>query len=191
MTGNDDLPKQELLIKLLRMTESHSDGEALTALRKANAFLKSAGWDWEKLINSKIKIIEDPFKNLGVPQGGVGRRPQATQAAPSTPPYAARPAPPPPQPPPVVKRAAWPLGINPNKFSGWCYCCGLEVLANAGVIFKPFQYNSAAPDDWKVACFDCNGTSTRPGATVTSYAANRRRGTTAKGKPKPSVTDLS
>lgn len=184
----DQLPKQELLIKLLRMTESDNDGEALTALRKANAFMRSAGWDWEKLVNAKIKIIEDPFKNLGVPPGG-GRPMSAPgfKQAPQTPP----PPPPPPPPQPAVKKTSWPLGIQPNRFSGWCWCCGIEVLANAGLIFKPYEYNSQAPDDWKVACVNCNGTKTSPGATVQSYSANRRRSVNKKGAFKPSVTDLS
>jgi hypothetical protein len=193
-----DLPKQELLIKLLRMTESDNDGEALTALRKANRFMKDAGWDWEKLVNSKIKIIEDPFKNLGTPPGGTkmgapgfARPSQPTAAPRPQAPPRPTPTPPPPPPQPAARKASWPLGIDPNRFSGWCYCCGFEVLANVGVIFKPYQYNSQAPNDWKVACLSCNGTKSTPGATVNAYSANRRRGMTAKGKPKPAVSDLS
>jgi hypothetical protein len=179
-----DIPKQELLIKLLRMTESDNDAESLSALRKANTLLRNAGWDWERLINGKIRIIEDPFKNLGQPQAGrTYTSATATQAPPP------RPAPPPPQ--PAAHKTSWPLGINPNRFAGFCYCCGAEVLSTAGVIFKPYQYNTNAPDDWKVACLSCNGTSTRSGATVTSYAASRMRSTNSKGKPKPFVSDLS
>jgi hypothetical protein len=171
-----NIPKQELLIKLLRMTESDNDPEALTALRKVNAFMRSVGWDWERLINAKIRIIEDPFKGLSTPPGG-----RAT-VRPSAPP---RPAAAPSPPPPTAK-TTWPLGITPNRFAGHCYCCGVEVHANAGLIFRPSQYHSAAPSDWKVACVDCN---TR--AIVVSYAAARRRSTTSKGKAKPFVTDLS
>src|SRR5882672_7473149 len=139
MADNDrDLPKQELLIKLLRMTTSDNDGEALTALRKANAFLNAAGWDWERLIHGKIRIIEDPFKNLGTP---------------------------------------------PNRFAGFCYCCGDECVANAGLIFKPSQYNSQASNDWKIACTSCNVS-----AHVASFAAARKR--PARGS-RPFVTDLS
>jgi hypothetical protein len=185
--ADNDIPKQELLIKLLRMTESDNDGETLTAIRKANAFMRSAGWDWEKLVNAKIRIIEDPFKNLGVPQGG-GMRNQKTPA-PHPAQYAnPQPAasPPPPPPPPPVSKTTWPLGIQPNRFSGWCYCCGFEVLTNAGVIFKPNQYHAQASADWKVACLKCNQS-----ATVNAYAANRQRQTNSKGKPKPAVSDLS
>jgi hypothetical protein len=183
-----DIPKQELLIKLLRMTESDNDGEALTALRKANAFMRAAGWDWEKLVNAKIKIIEDPFKNLGVP--AAGSRPMSApgfKAAPQ--PAATQPRPqynPPPPPPPPTSKTTWPLGIQPNKFSGWCYCCGYEVLANAGVIFRPNQFHSSAPADWKVACTACNTS-----ATVSQYSANRRRTVNKKGATKPFVSDLS
>jgi len=55
---SEDLPKQELLIKLLKMSTSPNDGEALIAVRKANELLKSAGWDWEKLVNGKIKVVQ-------------------------------------------------------------------------------------------------------------------------------------
>jgi hypothetical protein len=57
----EELPKQELLIKLLKMTTSDNDGESLTALRKANEFLKTAGWDWEKLVRGRITVIADPL----------------------------------------------------------------------------------------------------------------------------------
>jgi hypothetical protein len=176
--NTDKLPKQELLIKLLRMTESDNDAESLTALRKVNAFMKSAGWDWERLINSKIRIVEDPFKNLGQPQSGPSKGPIPTQAP--------RPAAAAPQPAQPTTKKAWPLGIQPNRFSGWCYCCGLEVLANAGVIFRPNQFHSLAPADWRVACTLCNTT-----AIVTAYAANRRRTSSKRGGSKPFVSDLS
>jgi hypothetical protein len=184
MTTDNTIPKQELLIKLLRMTESDNDGEALAALRKANAFMRSAGWDWEKLVNSKIRIIEDPFKNLGMPTGG-----NTVRQTPAPPPRQPQSAPPPAQPP--AAKTTWPLGINPNKFAAFCYCCGVEVLANAGIIFKPYTFNTRATNDWKVACLPCNGSKTSSGAVVMTYAASRQRQTTNKGKPKPFVSDLS
>ena len=172
------------MIKLLRMTESDNDGEALTALRKANAFLRSAGWDWEKLVNSKIKIIEDPFKNLGTPPGGNKM---------SAPGFNQPMQPPPPRqpPPPPTQKKSWPLGIAPNRFAGWCYCCGVEVVANAGVIFKPYEYHAQAVNDWRVACFLCNGTQTSPGALVRNYPSPRRASVNKRGKVKPAVGDLS
>lgn len=39
------------LVRILRMTESSSDGEALNALRAANAMLKSDGKTWEDVIH--------------------------------------------------------------------------------------------------------------------------------------------
>src|SRR5580765_1397679 len=155
-----DVPKQELLLKLLKMTTNDNDPEALAALRKANTLLKSAGWDWDMLIHAKIRIIEDPFKNLGVPAAA---RPTMSAAASPSPTGSVPPRPP-------VQKTTWPLGINPNRFAGWCYCCGIEVVANAGIIFKPHQYHSAAVDDWKVSCVSCNTT-----ATILSHAAQRQR----------------
>jgi len=181
MTDSTDtnVPKQELLLKLLKMTTSDNDGEALTALRKANALLRSAGWDWDKLIHAKIRIAADPFAGLGHPPSGSGRA--GTMGVPTQ-----RPAPPPPPPRPTVK-TSWPLGITPNKFAGHCYCCGSEVVANTGVIFRPNTFHSSASSDWKVACIPCNGSAVRNGALVGQYAASRVRGT----RKKPLVGDLA
>ena len=179
MTDDAQLPKQELLIKLLRMTTSDNDGEALTALRKANALLRSAGWDWEKLINAKIRVVANPFS------GGLREPPRSTpvngSGSPPPPPQWTKSAPPPPPPPPPVSKTTWPIGINPNRFPAPCYCCGIEVVANAGVIFRPNKYHSRAPSDWKVACTTCNTT-----ATISSYPAApiRRKG-------KRNVSDLA
>lgn len=178
---SDTLPKQELLLKLLKMTTSDNDGEALTAIRKANALLSASAWDWDQLIHSKIRIIEDPFKNLGVP-ATAGTNGSGQSHRPYTPP---RPAQAPPVQPP--KRTTWPLGIQPNRYVGFCYCCGNEVVTNAGFIFKPILHNAQASSDWKVTCATCNGTNTMPGASISSYAASRQRST----KRKPYVSDLS
>lgn len=84
---SENLPKQELLVKLLGMTTSSNDGEALTAIRKANDLLRSAGWDWQKLIAGKIRVVADPFATAATPPTGNG--------------YASQSAPPPPQPAPA------------------------------------------------------------------------------------------
>jgi hypothetical protein len=170
----DQPPKQELLLKLLKMTTSPNDGEALTALRKANSLLTQVGWDWDKLIHSKIRIAADPFANLGTPfkgHGNVGTNAGRPHAAPSAP-----------LPPRPTIKTTWPLGITPNKFAGFCYCCGYEVTATIGFVFRPNSYNSAASSDWKVACQSCNTT-----ALVGQYAASRQRGTFKK----PLVGDLA
>lgn len=56
-----------LLCKLLKMTTSNNDGEALVAIRKANEQLAKVGGDWEKLFFGKVTVIADPFENLRKP----------------------------------------------------------------------------------------------------------------------------
>src|SRR5258708_8942095 len=84
-----ELPKQDLLLKLLGMTTSASDNEALMAIRRANEFLARAGWTWEMLIREKIKIIENPFNGINDPT----RRPK-NDHHPITPPKPKPPKPP-------------------------------------------------------------------------------------------------
>lgn len=69
----------DLLIKLLKMTTSSHDGEALVACRKANEILKKFGGDWDALLRGKVTIIEDPFVNVKAPDV----RPQAPPPAPA------------------------------------------------------------------------------------------------------------
>jgi hypothetical protein len=189
---SEDLPKQELLIKLLKMTTSSNDGEAVIAVRKANDLLKSAGWDWEKLIHGKIKVIEDPFKSVDVPYNNSRARPappappsrtpqpphRTPQAPPSQPPPIRPAAPPPPQRRPV---------INSNKsniYAGWCFCCGDAVLQNQGFIFDPSAHNSRARSKWQIACKSCNASVY---ANVGSAAAPRQR---PLGNVAPSLNDI-
>lgn len=73
MTDNgEEIPRHELLIKIMGMTTAENDNQALVALRKANALMREAGWDWERLLRNKIKVVENPFagKNPfeGLPQ---------------------------------------------------------------------------------------------------------------------------
>lgn len=56
----------EIFIKLMMMAQSPNDGEALTALRKANAKLASINRNWEELLRGKVTTIEFP----DVPMGG-------------------------------------------------------------------------------------------------------------------------
>ena len=46
---------KSLLTKLMMMTSSENDQEALTALRKANKILKEAGVNWEELLDALSK----------------------------------------------------------------------------------------------------------------------------------------
>lgn len=151
--SDEQLPKQELLLKLLKMTTSSNDGEALTAIRKVNTMLTANGWDWDKFVSGKIKIVENPFVNLGTPM----------RAAPRPSPFGSSPPPPPPTPPPAAKLAgqrARSLGVN--KFADHCYCCGIEVMAQAGGFFNPTDYNLNARSPnlrskFAVICASCDG----------------------------------
>jgi len=166
------LPKQDLLLKILRMTTSDNDNVALNAVRRANEFLSKNGWDWDKLINAKIRIAADPFSNLQTPQSynGSGHR-----AAPTPPPRpAARPPQPPPRPqaPPAPPKPAAPISNRDNAYAGWCYCCGDPVGVRAGWIFDPSTKNRSANSKWQILCHTCNTTS-HP--NIGSSAAVRRK----------------
>jgi hypothetical protein len=183
---SEDLPKQDLLIKLLKMTTSSNDGEALTALRKANMLLLSAGWDWEKLIHGKIKVIEDPFKNTLDPFEN--RQPARRPPPPPPPPRptpAQRPAPPPPPPPPPPKpRPAVIASTKANIYAGWCFCCGQPVLAQDGFIFDPQKHNSRANSKWQIVCKPCN-VSNHPTVGATAFPRQR-----PLGNATPSLGDI-
>lgn len=92
----EDLNKLDLFIKVMKMTTAE-DGPALIAIRKANKMLADEGWDWDKLLRGKVKVIQDPFSN--------GSRTSAPAPAPKAAPRSA--PPPPPQPTPA-----------PNPFGG-------------------------------------------------------------------------
>lgn len=83
--GDPALPKEALLLKILNMTTSDNDGVALVSIRKANKLLEDSGWTWEKLLSGKIKVVENPFKNIADPFGGFKQAPSAPPAPPATP----------------------------------------------------------------------------------------------------------
>jgi len=147
----EELQKHQLLVKLLKMTTSAVDAEALVAMRKANALLTEAGWDWDRLMAGKITVVGDPFAGLGDPTPKVERdrdqkRQQYAQAY-----GAAQPQP--------QKPSTKPLPINStmsNRYEGACYCCGILVATHGGFIFRPSEYHSRAPDQWRVVCTTCN-----------------------------------
>lgn len=91
----------ELLIKLLKLTTSSNDSEALLACRKANEQLAKFGGDWEALLHSKVTVIADPFSAPPPTMEQVNRRPAAPP-----PPAPPRPTPPPPRPQPRPQAAA-------------------------------------------------------------------------------------
>ena len=174
-------------MKLLKMTTSSNDGEALTAIRMANDLLGAVGWDWDKLIEGKIRVIEDPFKNLGTPSA-VRANSQATPAGGfpnhfnngvggNAPPPKTAYAPKPPPPPPPRGSVASPISSTPNRFPGFCWCCGVEKLPTEGFIFKPTPNHTK----WEVICTPCNTS-----ATIQPYAASHVR-----TPRKKSVQDLA
>ena len=150
-----------MLLKLLKMTTSPNDGEALVAVRKANSLLTSAGWDWDKLIAGKIKVIADPFAGVAVNGGGpvfsnVNRPAPRPTRPPPPPPSQPFSPPPPPRPQPQAPRKPKINSSRTNQFPGACYCCGIHVASQAGFIFDPHNHNPRAKTKWQVVCTSCN-----------------------------------
>lgn len=160
--GSDKAPSAEmnlaLLIKLLRMTTSTNDAEALLFMRKANTQLAAAGWDWEKLLLGKVKIVADPFSTLTRPAAAnvdLTPRPPTPPPTPRTPPpwskpiFSApqRPAAPPPPPPPTPSYTS-----IPNRYAGNCWNCGTIVATLDGFAFR----NPNNSSKWDVACRTCD-----------------------------------
>lgn len=159
-----DLPKQDFLLKLLNMTTSSADAEALLAIRKVNKFLQANGWTWDMLLASKIKIIADPFSGLGTPSTLTKNKP-----------------PPPPQPRLPV------FSTTLNRYDGFCYCCGWPIGAKAGFLFTPADYNTAAPLSAEPICVPCN---TDAGLYVPHVAASRRPPPAPKKQPRAQKYDV-
>ena len=143
-----DPPNLGLLIKLLKMTTSSNDAEALSAIRKANEQLVKFGNDWEPLLRGKVTVIGDPFLNAALNPNSGKRTPPPPSASssappPSPPPSAFRrhtpaPAPPPPKPKMV-----------PNKFGGYCHHCNNYVPDGCGTVTLTSQ-------KWILACQSCH-----------------------------------
>jgi hypothetical protein len=69
--GSDrDPPNLDKIIKLMGMTGSSHDPEAISALRMATKLMKDWGWTWDSVLRGKIKIMPDPFANLPTPTTG-------------------------------------------------------------------------------------------------------------------------
>lgn len=87
-----------ILIKLLKMTTSTHDHEAISAMRLANAQLLKLNTDWDDLLNGKVTLVADPFTAIPDVQAAdavQGSNRGRNQAPPRTTP------PPPPPPPPL------------------------------------------------------------------------------------------
>lgn len=208
----ETLPREELLRKMLNMTTSSNDGQALVAIRKANALLEGAGWSWDKLLAGKIRIVENPFKNIPNPKrtespSSFGA--SFTAAPPPTQPQAKGRAPSPTTRPrsgcrweydafgdcwvntnaPTQQRQ-WPpqnLGLSKkNLYGGHCYCCGDYVDNEKGFILKPSDKNPAASSKWAVCCAACN----KNGSHVPKSAAPKQTGQTTVTATAPPLGSL-
>lgn len=56
------------LVKILNLTQSDSDGEALNALRMANSKLKAAGLTWQDVLSPNQKPKEKQYKFNKAPE---------------------------------------------------------------------------------------------------------------------------
>lgn len=95
------------------------------------------------------------FFGQNVPPRATPQRPQPTPAA--------KPSPSPPPNPfnplnqPYTPQSGRRLsGINkPNKYPGYCYCCGDPVDVNKGHVFNASEWCSTAADKWTQICNPC------------------------------------
>lgn len=173
------------LAKLLKMTTSSNDGEAINAMRMANKLLATNGFDWDKLLAGKITIVGDPFGDIEAPpqsRNNGSRRTAPARTPPSTPDWGQPTSPPPnynaPPPPPQSP------GVIQNSFAGDCWCCGLGVPAQGGKVFKPADHGVLRGPRWACICPSCDV----PGAKIPMARVVRRAPPRYTG---PSANDLS
>lgn len=102
-----ELPNLGLLIKLMKMTTSPRDNEALIAIRKANEQLVKFGGDWEALLAGKVTVIGDPFEKVAAPPPREQRDDWGTGGRAPMPPHRPQPKPAP-QPAPTPRYTAPP-----------------------------------------------------------------------------------
>jgi hypothetical protein len=100
----------DLLIKIMSMTTSDNDGQALVAMRKANEQLKKWGWTWESILRGKISVAANPFVNVAMEDLLKKANGQAQPPSPS-PSYAPSYTPPPPRKPKKPKVNLSDLGL--------------------------------------------------------------------------------
>lgn len=153
---SEELPNLSLLIKLLKMTTSSNDAEALLAVRKANEQLQKFGGDWERLLRSRVTIIgADPFSAIPEPpKPAPFRRPEPTTSYTNT--WNQNPERPVPNPRPAASQTppTNPAATNSrraNMYAGYCFCCGIPVPVNAGIIERISQ-------KWETICSPCEQT---------------------------------
>jgi hypothetical protein len=106
---NDQTPTLEnaleKLIKIMKMTTSSTDGEALAAIRMANSQLTRLKTDWEAVLRGKISIMPDPFGGVPIVNAKPAPPSPAPRPAPQPTPQPRWNPPPPPPPPPRPRPA--------------------------------------------------------------------------------------
>lgn len=136
--------KLETLIKVLMMTTSDTDGEALAAIRRANSMLRTAHVDWDALLRGKVTVVADPFDSIAAPRKATSSVPPRT--------------PPPPRPAPSqYARAPRPSGTN--RFAGDCLFCGNNTLVGYGILFT--HTSPSTGHNTFVVCEPCNDKQSR------------------------------
>jgi hypothetical protein len=161
----DDTNDLERLIKIMGMTGSDNENQALVAVRKANELVAKLG-GWTAILRGKvqIRIIADPFAGVQMPSTRPSSRPVPPPPAPSRPrpdsndidafvrSRTTRPAPQTPSRPQPAPRAdinnifgstpasgnvsAQRLRERPNQYAGTCISCKNEVAALDGLCFQ-------------------------------------------------------
>lgn len=171
-----DLPNLSLLIKLLKLTTSANDAEALMAIRKANEQLRKFGGDWESLLRSHVTIIgADPFENIPAPPPSMRAAPRASPSPQYTPrptrPAAPRASAPPQQPASPPPPPPWTTpSPRPNRYAGHCFMCGYNVPVTAGIT----RYiGDQSHGKWEVFCGSCD-TSINAGTQIPKRRAAKR-----------------
>src|SRR4051794_24220848 len=92
MTQKPESKELSILIKLLKMTTSTHDHEAISAMRLANAQLLKLNTDWDDLLNGKVTLVADPF--TAIPDVQASAPSPMRSQAPSRPTAPAAPQPP-------------------------------------------------------------------------------------------------
>jgi hypothetical protein len=157
------------------MTTSSNDGEALSAMRKANAQLTKFNLTWPEFVKARITVAADPFALQPTQSANGSKAPppaspsmqsqyaasqQSTRAPKPTPP---RPAPKPtyaPPPPPPPAEYTYAAGAKPNKFSTICANCSRKLAPGDGVLWRVKNISQR----WDTRCapgLGCQATSGR------------------------------
>ena len=148
------------LIKLLKLTTSTNNAEALLAMRKANEELKKLNKDWEEILTGRIMVVGDPFAATA--------RPTIRPSAPPQP----KPAPPPPRSFScydcgMALRAAQVHYHAGHKYCLACYQKATTVpCADCGMRTSNFQVPTYGPRHGQKLCPSCYTNATNAKSTT-------------------------